>query len=107
MLSRTLATLALSAPLVLSGCGGPEALDIRCYAAASVTYAGDADNPDAAALMAYYLGRVDAGSRDGDWPSAARDAVAEFNEDPARIEAIAGSCMARMRDSMARQRAAF
>lgn len=107
MLNRTLATLALSAPLVLGGCGGPEALDIRCYAAASMTYAGDADNPDAAALMAYYLGRVDAAGRNGDWAPAARDAVAEFNEDPARIEAIAGACMARMRDSMAKQRAAF
>lgn len=107
MLSRIIAMLALSAPLVLSGCGDADTLDIRCYAAASVTYAGDADNPDAAALMAYYLGRVDAASRNGDWAHAARDAIAEFNEDPDRIEAIAAPCMARWRDSMARLRAAF
>lgn len=92
---------------LVASCSGADQLDVRCYGAASVTLAGSRGNADAASLMSYYLGRIDASDPSGGWAEAAGQSIHEFNQDPSQIEGLMASCVDRMRSSMAKQRAAI
>ncbi|MBL0968383.1 MAG: hypothetical protein IBJ02_04665 [Brevundimonas sp.] len=92
---------------LVASCGGADQLDVRCYAAASVNLAASRGNGDAATLMSYYLGRVDAVDPSGGWAEAAGKQIGEFNRDPSQMENLLTSCVDRMRSSMAKQRTAI
>lgn len=95
------------AGFAVSGCSDrtSNSLDVRCYAASTISLASVSDSTDAAVLMGYYLGRLDAADPGGGWAKEVETTMIAFNQDPGRIPALTPPCMERMQQSLAKHRA--
>ncbi|HWW11266.1 MAG TPA: hypothetical protein VN018_02035 [Brevundimonas sp.] len=101
--------LIVAAGLGLAGCGGAGGVsqpDLKCYALSSLILSGPRGNADAAASMAYYMGRLDGADPSGDWAKAMPATRAALTALPeAELRRLVTECGEGLTASVARQRA--
>ena len=94
------------AALSVAGCGGSsQQADLKCWSAATLASRARPGNADLQIMMAYYMGRLDAGDPEGRWTGSARAAQKEVGEQASRFESLMISCAEPLRESLARQAA--
>ncbi len=100
--------LIAAACLGLAGCGGGGVSqpDLKCYALSSMILSGPRGNADAAASMAYYMGRLDGADPSGDWAKAMPATRATLTALPeAELRRLVTECGDGLKASATRQRA--
>jgi hypothetical protein len=90
--------------LSLAACGGnSQQADLKCWAAATLASKARPDNADLQIMMAYYMGRLDAGDPEGKWTESGKAVQQDVGEQTAQFETLMNDCAAPLRQSLARQ----